>query len=210
MGKRRIKTFTKTKAFEDLLDAMKVHLGKEMLMERVQGGTPSMQGTWLHTSLIWHVAAWISPVFAVAAMDWADVFYNTPACPKGCMETLTKRIVEDVAKQPLQRSEADVRDSIALRVEGHVEVKVGNTHMRADIVSYKCNMILEVKEVGRWTDAVGQLLVYGHHFPGLTKVIVVFDKYGKEITDEQLDEIEFHVQGLDMMVCSELYFKKYY
>eukprot|EP00899_Mesostigma_viride_P012942 jgi/Mesvir1/21649/Mv04070-RA.1 len=210
MGKRRIKTFTKTKAFEDLLDAMKVHLGKEMLMERVQGGTPSMQGTWLHTSLIWHVAAWISPVFAVAAMDWADVFYNTPACPKGCMETLTKRIVEDVAKQPLQRSEADVRDSIALRVEGHVEVKVGNTHMRADIVSYKCNMILEVKEVGRWTDAVGQLLVYGHHFPGLTKVIVVFDKYGKDITDEQLDEIEFHVQGLDMMVCSELYFKKYY
>eukprot|EP00899_Mesostigma_viride_P004568 jgi/Mesvir1/14111/Mv20246-RA.1 len=69
-------------------------------------------------------------------------------------------------------------------------------------------MLLEVKEFARWTDAVGQLLVYGHHFPGLTKVIVVFDRDGKEIAEEQLDLIEFHMQGLDMMVCTEQYFER--
>eukprot|EP00899_Mesostigma_viride_P028836 jgi/Mesvir1/9137/Mv14387-RA.1 len=205
----KIKTFTRTKAFEDLLDAMKIHLGMDKLMERVQGGTPSMQGTWMHTSLIWHVAAWISPVFAVAAMDWADIFYNTPACPKGCMKTLATRMFQDAGRQSAQRSEVDVRDNVALRVGGQVEVKVGDTSMRADIVSYKCKMLLEVKEFTRWTDAVGQLLVYGHHFPGLTKVIVVFDRDGKDIAEEQLDLIEFHVQGLDMMVCTEQYFEKY-
>eukprot|EP00899_Mesostigma_viride_P007858 jgi/Mesvir1/17073/Mv00976-RA.1 len=209
MGKKKIKTFTRTKAFEDLLDAMKVHLGVQHLVERVQGGTPSMQGTWMHTSLIWHVAAWISPVFAVAAMDWADSFYNTPSCPKGCMETLAFRMVEEAARQSMQRSEADVRDAVALCVRGQVEVKVGDTNMRADIVSHKCSMIIEVKEVARWTDAVGQLLVYGHHFPGLTKVIVVFDRDGKDIAEEHIEGMEFHVQGLDMMVCTEQYFHKY-
>eukprot|EP00899_Mesostigma_viride_P019873 jgi/Mesvir1/27888/Mv05588-RA.1 len=152
---------------------------------------------------------WISPVFAVAAMDWADIFYNTPACPKGCMKTLATRMFQDAGRQSAQRSEVDVRDNVALRVGGQVEVKVGDTSMRADIVSYKCKMLLEVKEFTRWTDAVGQLLVYGHHFPGLTKVIVVFDRDGKDIAEEQLDLIEFHVQGLDMMVCTEQYFEKY-
>eukprot|EP00899_Mesostigma_viride_P004567 jgi/Mesvir1/14110/Mv20245-RA.1 len=118
LGKRKIKTFTRTKAFEDLLDAMKLHLGMDKLMERVQGGTPSMQGTWMHTSLIWHVAAWISPVFAVAAMDWADIFYNTPACPKGCMKTLATRMFQDAGRQSAQRSESEVRDSVAMRVGG--------------------------------------------------------------------------------------------
>eukprot|EP00899_Mesostigma_viride_P010551 jgi/Mesvir1/19498/Mv20226-RA.1 len=97
---------------------MKLHLGMDKLMERVQGGTPSMQGTWMHTSLIWHVAAWISPVFAVAAMDWADIFYNTPACPKGCMKTLATRMFQDAGRQSAQRSESEVRDSVAMRVGG--------------------------------------------------------------------------------------------
>eukprot|EP00899_Mesostigma_viride_P009567 jgi/Mesvir1/18611/Mv17120-RA.1 len=205
MGKRKIKTFTRTQAFEGLVDALKAHfnLQTDQLIERVQGGTPTLQGTWMHTSLVWHVAAWISPVFAVAAMDWAEVFYSTPECDKGCIDTLAQRVVQDVEMQPSHRAEADIRDRIAELTKGHTEFPVGSTNMRADIVSYKCNMLLEVKEVARWTHAVGQLLVYGQYFPTLTKVMVVFDKDGLDITDEQIDQIDFHLQGLNIMVCSD-------
>eukprot|EP00899_Mesostigma_viride_P016431 jgi/Mesvir1/2478/Mv03558-RA.1 len=134
---------------------------------------------------------------------WDDRIYTIPFALD------PDSMVEEAARQSMQRSEADVRDAVALCVRGQVEVKVGDTNMRADIVSHKCSMIIEVKEVARWTDAVGQLLVYGHHFPGLTKVIVVFDRDGKDIAEEHIEGMEFHVQGLDMMVCTEQYFHKY-
>eukprot|EP00899_Mesostigma_viride_P020603 jgi/Mesvir1/28544/Mv17815-RA.1 len=215
LGKRKIKTFTRTRAFEDLLQAMRDHMGlssADNLVEKIQGGTPSMQGTWMHPSLVWHVAAWISPVFAVAAMDWADAFYNAPAAAgqRGCMAALTHRLVAEVERQPVYQCEADVRDRVAARIQGQAEAPVGQTGMRADVVSHRYRMIVEVKEISRWTDAIGQLMVYGRYFdPGLSKVIVVFDKEGREVTEEQLDIIEFHLQGLNIMCCNESYFQRY-
>eukprot|EP00899_Mesostigma_viride_P018183 jgi/Mesvir1/26366/Mv23096-RA.1 len=141
LGKRKIKTFTRTRAFEDLLQAMRDHMGlssADNLVEKIQGGTPSMQGTWMHPSLVWHVAAWISPVFAVAAMDWADAFYNAPAAAgqRGCMAALTHRLVAEVERQPVYQCEADVRDRVAARIQGQAEAPVGQTGMRADVVSH--------------------------------------------------------------------------
>eukprot|EP00899_Mesostigma_viride_P005746 jgi/Mesvir1/15172/Mv08191-RA.1 len=190
---------------------MESHLGMTELVERVQGGTPQLQGTWLHPSLVWHVAAWISPVFSVAAMDWADTFFHTPNSQKGCMIALTEKVRKDAAAQPLCILEADVRDKIAEILGAETEVPVGDTGMRADIVSRRFDMLLEVKEVSRWAEAIGQLVVYSRHFdPKLAKVLVVFDREGSDIRDDQIDFIEFHLQGMDIMVCSDKYFSVYH
>ena len=44
------------------------------LIQRIKGGTPHLQGTWVHPQVAIHLAQWLSPKFAVLitklVMDW--------------------------------------------------------------------------------------------------------------------------------------------
>lgn len=58
------------------------------LIHTTQGGTPSLQGTWIHPRLAIDLARWISPAFAV----WMDGWF---------LESLTPAL--QPARQPLER-----------------------------------------------------------------------------------------------------------
>jgi hypothetical protein len=40
------------------------------LIQSVRGGTPELQGTWVHPQVAIHLAQWLSPKFAVAVSQW--------------------------------------------------------------------------------------------------------------------------------------------
>jgi hypothetical protein len=58
-----------TKAFLEALAAdMGIPISK--LIQQVAGGTPQLQGTWVHPQIAIHLAQWCSPAFAVQVSRW--------------------------------------------------------------------------------------------------------------------------------------------
>jgi len=52
------------------------------LIHTIQGGTPSLQGTWIHPRLAVDLARWISPAFAVWMDGWFLESIQRPAAPQ--------------------------------------------------------------------------------------------------------------------------------
>ena len=72
------------------------------------------------------------------------------------------------------RNEAYYRDKLAKQLHGDIEVQTPNG--RIDIVT--SDSIIEVKQVKRWKDALGQIKAYGRFYPTHQKRIHLFgDKY---------------------------------
>lgn len=46
-----------------------------------QGGTPALQGTWVHPQVAIHLAQWLSPKFAVAVSQWVFDWMTTGRTP---------------------------------------------------------------------------------------------------------------------------------
>lgn len=58
-----------------------------------------------------------------------------------------------------------MRDKLASKLTGaQIEVSLPRRVGRIDILTP--NEVIEVKEVKDWKHAVGQVIVYGNHFPG--------------------------------------------
>ena len=62
---------TNTNAFITELTAV-LQIGRTELVQTIQGGTPEMQGTWVHPQVAIHLGQWLSPKFAVAVTQWVS------------------------------------------------------------------------------------------------------------------------------------------
>ena len=58
-----------TKRFVDALSA-DTGIPVSALIQQIKGGTPSLQGTWIHPQVAVHLAQWLSPEFAVKVSRW--------------------------------------------------------------------------------------------------------------------------------------------
>lgn len=68
------------------------------------------------------------------------------------------------------RNEAYYRDKLAKQLHGDIEIPTPNG--RIDIVTF--DSIIEVKQVKRWKDALGQIKAYGRFYPTHQKRIHLF------------------------------------
>ena len=69
-----------TKAFAEALFA-DTGIPVSELIQSVRGGTPELQGTWVHPKVAIHLAQWLSPRFAVQVTNWVYE-WMTEGAPK--------------------------------------------------------------------------------------------------------------------------------
>jgi hypothetical protein len=60
-----------TQAFINELSAV-LQIPRTELVQTQQGGTPHLQGTWVHRRVAVHLAKWCSPLFAVRVATWVE------------------------------------------------------------------------------------------------------------------------------------------
>jgi hypothetical protein len=78
--------------------------------------------------------------------------------------------------QPPQPREKDVRDKLALQVQGKCEDCIAAG--KIDVLT--AQVIYEVKNFREWKAAIGQVLVYQYYYPERTPTIYLFGKATKE------------------------------
>lgn len=84
--------------------------GTNGLVQSIQGGSPHLQGTWVHPRLAVDLARWINPAFAVWMDGWfLDAFRQQTAAPSL------------PAPQPAQPAWAQVVDAYVAQVEADME-----------------------------------------------------------------------------------------
>ena len=64
--------YREVKASKEFAKALSDDLGIPIseLIQSVSGGTPELQGTWVHPQVSIHLAQWLSPQFAVQVTQW--------------------------------------------------------------------------------------------------------------------------------------------
>jgi hypothetical protein len=64
--------YWEVKTSKDFAAALSADLGIPIseLVQSVSGGTPELQGTWVHPQVAIHLAQWLSPQFAVQVTQW--------------------------------------------------------------------------------------------------------------------------------------------
>jgi hypothetical protein len=64
--------YWETTQAKDFAKALSAALGIPIteLIQSVVGGTPQLQGTWVHPQVAIHLAQWLSPQFAVKVTQW--------------------------------------------------------------------------------------------------------------------------------------------
>jgi hypothetical protein len=69
---REFKHYREDKATKDFLEALSAEVGipTSDLVQSISGGTPTMQGTWVHPQVAINLAQWASARFAVMVSAW--------------------------------------------------------------------------------------------------------------------------------------------
>ncbi len=98
--------------------------------------------------------------------------------------------------QPVIKSEAWYQSRLAQKLGGQTEVSTPDG--RIDILTW--NEVIEVKTVKQWKQAMGQVLIYGHHYPFHRKRVHL---YGA-VLPEQLERIRQQCESHGVSVTWEL------
>lgn len=69
---KNLNEYLRNKTTKDFLEELKTvkRIPVTALVQIIQGGTPQLQGTWVHPNVAMHLGQWASPKFAVAVSDW--------------------------------------------------------------------------------------------------------------------------------------------
>lgn len=127
----------------------------ERLIVVRKGGTH--QGTWMHPRVATHFATWISTSFAVKVSGWLE---QAKAQIPGVAEEYNGALTTLQADMNNQH-EMRIRDALADRLSGRTEVTA--EHGAIDIVTD--SQVIEVKNVDKYTHALGQVLGHSEQFP---------------------------------------------
>ena len=69
---KRLANYTRldtTRAYLETLSSV-THIRVSELLQQVRGGSPDLQGTWVHPKVAIHLAQWLSPEFSVQVTMW--------------------------------------------------------------------------------------------------------------------------------------------
>jgi hypothetical protein len=69
---KEMKHYNALKTTDAFLSALSAEVGipTSGLVHTIKGGTPALQGTWVHPQIAVHLAQWLSPEFAVKVSQW--------------------------------------------------------------------------------------------------------------------------------------------
>ena len=87
-----------TKAFIDELSSV-TGIPATGLVQKLQGGTPHLQGTWVHPQVAINLGQWLSPKFAVAVSQWI-MEWSQGIVPGGNLPYHLRRYLENAHKVP--------------------------------------------------------------------------------------------------------------
>lgn len=88
-----------TKAFIAALSA-EVGIPTSELIQTLTGGTPALQGTWVHPQVAINLAQWCSPVFAVRVSKWVYDWISSGAVGAGKLPYHLRRYVANHQRVP--------------------------------------------------------------------------------------------------------------
>lgn len=80
---KKVNHYKDNDSTNEYLDALSEDLGVpvKQLFQVVRGGSPSIQGTWVHPKVAIHLAQWLSPKFAVQVSNWVHDWMTTKVTP---------------------------------------------------------------------------------------------------------------------------------
>jgi hypothetical protein len=88
-----------TKAFYMELSA-EVGIPTSELVQTISGGTPTLQGTWVHPQVAINLAQWCSPKFAVRVSKWIYDWFTTGAVGKPKLPFHLRRYIANQQSVP--------------------------------------------------------------------------------------------------------------
>lgn len=92
--------------------------------------------------------------------------------------------------------ESSYRDQLASLLGGKTEIWTPAGYV--DVATQ--TEIIELKKVKQWKDAIGQILVYSHYFPGCQKKICLIGQATTEfkaVVQEHCDRLEITLEWID-------------
>lgn len=157
-----------TKHFIKLL-AEETGLKENDLIESKRGGyDKNLTGTWVHPRLATHMALWISTGFCMQVTKWVEEWM------KHKKENTDRFLRElgDLKPDPddLSIKEKAIQARLLAELGGEVEVETPVGFV--DILT--ADQVIEIKHAKCWKHAVGQVLMYGRHYPCHAKRIHLF------------------------------------
>jgi hypothetical protein len=123
-------------------------------------------GTWVHPLIATRLAIWISEAFAVKVSVWLEAYMRrVPSVRDEYNAELT--IIEPCRSDQV---EADVRRRLAIELSGE-ECIIG---MFGEVDLVTASEVIEIKNVKRWTHALGQALAHSKSFPDKSPRVHLF------------------------------------
>ena len=153
-------------------------------------------GTWVHPQVVTHFAAWVSADFAACVSGWIEQAKASLPAVKAEYDAQLERLEAD---DGIDQVELRVRDALALRLGGDVEVVCN--HGRIDVVTPL--EVIEVKHAPKYLHALGQVLGYSEAFPDRARRIHLFGT-ASEVTEELLRKVTSLVAKFDIVVTHEI------
>lgn len=144
-------------------------LTESQLIQTIQGGTPKLQGTWIHRRLATYLGSWCSPYFYIHISKWVEEWIS---------QNKENEIEYNESIYNLKPDDEDIKEREKL-IQNRLYKKFGGcTEVECDcgfIDLLTDTHIIEIKKGNLWKHAVGQILMYGLEFPKHTKSIFLFD-----------------------------------
>ena len=92
--------YSRLSSTRPFLDALSADMGIPItaLIQSFRGGTPHLQGTWVHPQVAINLAQWLSPKFAVLVSKWVFEWFQTGSFTRP--NSLPYHLRRYISKQP--------------------------------------------------------------------------------------------------------------
>lgn len=176
-GGKRFSNWYQCVTTKRLIEELREKLGVEVVDVKKGNSSLYSQGSWIHPDLVVPLAQWISPSFVIRVSEWINEW-------RAHSETNERRFDEalrDIRPCPRTLREKEIQLRLAVETGGQTEVETPAGYI--DLLTE--DKVIEIKEIGQWKAAIGQILAYGMFFPEKEKWIYLF---GEEM-DAGLHEV---------------------
>lgn len=140
---------------------------KEIMIIITGGNNIKIRGTYVHPTLITHVAYWCKPLFAIYIGIWIEEWKKY--CVKNELKYWEKLSKCKVWNKDCK--EEKIKLKLCKNLKGKPEIETDNGYI--DILTKTA--IIEVKDYINWKYALGQILAYSIYYPKKNKIIYLFN-----------------------------------
>lgn len=141
---------------------------------------------------------WISSQFAIKVSKWVEEW--TQYDPKNKKEFYEE--LSNIKPSKCNQQEREIQKQLQQELHGEIEVKTPNGYI--DLLTE--TLIIEIKEIGNWKHALGQILSYGVYYQDKRKQLYLFGYDEDSSTIEELERIKStcKVYNVDVIVHETL------